>query len=171
MALTFPNSPSSGTTYLDDNQVLWQYDGVKWDVITGSSKKAFNGAKLSLGSDFTTSTVLGDLLFDVEQFDTAGYFSVLIPGEIKIPDNAYYRINVQVKTGNAGNSNSYDIRVKLNDTLYLSSTLAAPNQYVVYDETIELTKGDFIEVYVAESTGVGTIDADDTFIEITQVGL
>lgn len=168
MPLNFPSSPTNGQTYTDDNAVVWEFDGVKWNVITGTANKAFSGAKIKLSSNYSVTSTNTAISFDTEVIDTDSYFFNSSPQKITITKNAFYRINLSLYTGSLGAS--YTVTIKKNGLTTLSSTIISPNQYTNYDEIVELLSGDYIEVYVSESTSVGTL-LPASFLEITRVGL
>lgn len=168
MPLNFPSSPTNGQTYTDDNAVVWEFDGVKWNVITGTANKAFSGAKIKLSSNYSVTSTNTAISFDTEVIDTDSYFFNSSPQKITITKNAFYRINLSLYTGSLGAS--YTVTIKKNGLTTLSSTIISPNQYTNYDEIVELLSGDYIEVYVSESSSIGTL-LPASFLEITRVGL
>lgn len=168
MPLNFPSSPTNGQTYTDDNAVVWEFDGVKWNVITGTANKAFSGAKIKLSSNYSVTSTNTAISFDTEVIDTDSYFFNSSPQKITITKNAFYRINLSLYTGSLGAS--YTVTIKKNGSTTLSSTIISPNQYTNYDEIVELLSGDYIEVYVSESSSIGTL-LPASFLEITRVGL
>lgn len=97
MALNFPSSPTTGQTYTDDNYAVWRFDGVKWDVITSTTKKLFSGAHVELGTNFSltpTPTAISGGVTAIVPFDTDNYFRVAYPSRIYVPTNGFYRINL-----------------------------------------------------------------------------
>lgn len=168
MPLNFPSAPSNGQTYTDDNAVVWEFDGVKWNVITGTANKAFSGAKIKLSTDYSLTATNTAISFDTELIDTDSYYFVSSPTRITINKNAFYRLNLSLYTGSSGAS--YTISIKKNGSTNLSTVVIAPNQYTNYDEIVELLSGDYIEVFVSESGATGTL-LPTTFFEITRVGL
>lgn len=171
MALTFPATPATNETYTDPNSVVWQYDGVKWNVITGSTKRAFNGAKVEVSTDFGVSNTPTAIQFATEVYDTGNYYSSANPTKIMIGENGFYRLNIQMLTGSPGSGNSYTITIRKNGVTTITTVLASTNQYAVYDETVQLANGDYIEVMVSEISGSGIIKASDSFVEVIQLGL
>jgi hypothetical protein len=171
MPLDFPSSPNTNDTYTDDNSAVWQYDGVKWNVITGVTKTAFSGVKAVLDADFTLTATSTAIPFDTEEFDTESYFTLTSDTRFTISRNGFYRINAHITPGTAGSGSSYTIKIKKNGTTDLATVSAAPNQEVIFDETIELAQNDYIEVFADESTASGTIESDTTFFELYRTGL
>lgn len=170
MALNFPDSPTNGTTYTDSNSVLWQYDGVKWDVITGTTNRLFSGAKVALNTAAALTSTATALDWDVETFDVGSYFALTEASRITIPDTGFYRINSVLYTGTAGSGSSYSVMIKVNNTITLSTATIAANQSASYDETVELQAGDYIQMFVSETNAVGTI-LTNSFLEVTRQGL
>lgn len=168
MALNFPSSPTAGQTYTDDNAAVWEYDGVKWNVLTGTYNKIFSGTKLGLTSSFALTTTPTQLNWSVETFDTDSYFNFSNPSRITFFFSAFYRINFSVFTGATGASHT--ITIKKNGSTTVSSVVLAPNQYTNYDEILELVANDYLEIYVSESTASGNIETSTT-LEVTRVGL
>lgn len=168
--LNFPNSPSVNDTYTDVNSAVWRYDGEKWDVITRSTKRAFVGAKVILTTDHALTSVASPIDWDSESFDTGVLWASSASSRFTITENGFYRINAQIQTTSAGTGSSYTISIRKNGSAISSDTIAS-NQFVVYDEIIQLAVGDYVEVYASESTSSGAIESDTSFFEITQVGL
>lgn len=167
MPLQFPSSPTTGATYTDQNSVTWVYDGVKWFVTNGSTKKMFSGVKISLASPFACSNTSTAISFDSEAYDTDSYYNAITPERLEVPANAFYRINATIFTASQGTS--YVVEVKANNTT-LSSVILNGSQASRYDEIVELNRGDLIRVYVSEATATGSIAAD-SFIEVSTIGL
>jgi len=168
--LDFPTSPSTNDTYTDDNAAVWQWDGEKWDVITRSTKRAFKGAKVMLSTDFSLTATSTAISWATEEFDTAALWSASQPTRFSITENGFYRINTQITTTAGGTASSYTISIRKNGT-EVSSTTVASNQFVLFDDVLQLAVGDYIEVFAAESTAAGSIESDTSFVEIIQEGL
>ena len=58
MAITFPNSPSSGTTHTAENGVQYRYDGEKWITIGSYNASVDNAATFV---NVSGDTMTGDL--------------------------------------------------------------------------------------------------------------
>ena len=168
MPLNFPSSPTNGQQYTDDNAIVWEFDGVKWTVITGTANKSYSGVRLGLTADYALTSVSTAVTFDNESFDTDGYFTVSAPTRITFIRSAFYRINLSVYTSSLGAS--YTISIKKNGATTLATAVIAPNQFTNYDEIIELAANDYIEVYADDSNAAGSL-TDKTFIEVTRLGL
>lgn len=169
MALDFPSGPVNGTQYTDPNGVLWQYDGEKWDVIIGTTKKMFSGAKCSVSSsnDFATTSTPTPIIWDEEQFDTDTYFNTSVPTRLTAGATGYYRVNMTLYTDSTGSS--YTVTIKKNDISVISTTVAG-GQVINYDELVELNKDDYLSVDASEAGGVGSINGGSV-IEIVRFGL
>lgn len=172
MPLTFPPSPTAGQTYTDDNQAVWRFDGVKWDIITTTAKNLFIGAKVILGSNFsltTTPTAISGDTDAVIPFDTGNFFRQATPTRIYVPENGFYRINILLTASNVGSGSSYTVTLKRNGTqVYATNTFGA-NQNTFFDEVVQLNQNDYVEVYVNDSLGSGYI-AEGSYIEINLIG-
>lgn len=169
MALNFPSTPVNGTTYTDANSALWQFDGVKWDVVTGTTNRLFNGAKASLTTAAALTAVSTALDWDVETYDVGDYFALTAASRFTIYATGFYRISSVIYTGAAGSGSSYTVKIKLNGTTDITSSVAAANQAISYDDIIELQAGDYIQVYVSEAEAVGTL-LTTSFLEVTLQG-
>jgi len=168
--LDFPTSPSTNDTYTDDNAAVWQWDGEKWDVITRSTKRAFKGAKVVLSSDFSLSSTATGISWSSANFDTSTLWAPSQPTKFTITENGFYRINIQIRTTSAGTGASYTVYLKRNNVTIATDTIAS-NQFVVFDDILQLAVGDYIEVFASESTASGGVESTQSFFEITQVGL
>ncbi len=147
---------------------MWEFDGVQWNVITGTANKMFSGCKVTLSSNVALTATSIAVTFDVEQYDTDSYFTPSFPKRISFGRDAFYRINLSVYTGTTGASHS--IILKKNGTTTLASAVIAPNQFTNYDQILQLTSGDYIELYCSDSAATGILTTG-TNIEITRVGL
>lgn len=173
MPLNFPSSPTTGQTYTDDNYAVWRYDGVKWDVITGTTKKLFSGARVALGSNFsltTTPTPISGGVTAVIPYDTDNYFRFVTPTRIYAPSNGFYRINIVLVAASTGDGSSYTVTLKRNGVYTYASNVFGANQTTYFDEIIQLNAEDYVEVYASDSLGSGYI-AEDSHIEVTRLGL
>jgi hypothetical protein len=166
--LNFPSSPTVGQIYTDPNAVSWEFDGVKWDVVSSTSYRAFSGVKVTRTTSYALTANSTAVSFDAEIIDTDTYFTVSTPNKVTINRTAYYRINFSVYTDSIGAS--YTISLKKNGSTTLSSIILSPNQYSNYDEIVELQTGDYLEVYASEDTSVGSL-LNTTFLEVTRLGL
>lgn len=92
MPLNFPSSPTTAQTYTDDNGVIWEYDSTKWNVVTGTSKKLFSGAKVRLTATATLNSTPSVLDFDVEDFDVGDYYDFTQAARYTISQTGYYKV-------------------------------------------------------------------------------
>lgn len=172
MALNFPATPISGDTYTDENQAVWRFDGVKWDVITSTAKKVFIGARVVLGSDFaltTTPTAISGGVTAVVPFDTGNFFRQATPTRIYAPENGFYRVNIILIASNVGSGASYTVSLKRNGTQTYTTNTFGANQNTFFDEILQLNKDDYVEVYVNDLLGSGFI-MTGSHIEINLIG-
>lgn len=168
MALNFPSSPTNGQIYTDDNNISWQFDGVKWNVASSTSYNLYNGVKAGLTTNFAATSTLTAVSWDNIFINIGDYYSAGTPSKILIQTTGFYRINFSATTGSSGST--YTIQVKKNGTFTLSSTTITINQYINYDEIMELSAGDYIEVYVSETLSSGSL-LSSTTMEVTRAGL
>lgn len=166
--LSFPANPTNGQQYTDYNANVWQYDGVKWDTAVSDTIKQFNGVKISLSQETALTTTLSAVEFDIENFDTEGYYVLTNPTTITIPRTGYYRINLLTLAGTEGYGASYIIELRRNATNLFDDTMSA-NQAGTYTEVLLLDVGDQIKLYASEADGIGSLLAD-SFIQIELVG-
>lgn len=168
MALNFPSSPTNGQVYTDDNNISWQFDGIKWDVTKSTAYKTFNGVKLGLTSNFNVTDTMTAVSWDNEVIDIGDFHDIITSTKINIPTTGFYRVNFSTKTSAFGSA--YSIAIKRNSVITLSSTTITINQFINYDEILELSAGDYLEVYVSEGLSVGSL-LQSTLIEVTRLGL
>lgn len=172
MALSFPKTPTNLQQYTDSNGIVWEYNSAKgiWSVKKDNQFGEFSGAKLQLLNPISLLSTESSLEWDSSDFDTNTYFnSISSPTKIIVPTTGYYRINVLLITGNAGNGASYTFSLKINGTTTIASDSTGPNTGVHFDEIYLLQDGDFIELYGSESGAVGTLETTSYF-EIERVG-
>lgn len=167
MPLIFPPTPSVGTTYTDANSCVWQYDGVKWNVVTGTTKRAFNGVILGLSMNWNLTNVYTPIDWDVETTDTNNYFSSLTPSRITIPATGYYNLNLTIFSDNSGAG--YNIKIIKNGVTNLSQGSLNPNQSANFNDTISFDQGDYFEIVANETTDVGAITTAST-LELVLMG-
>ena len=170
MPLNFPTSPSDGDIYTDDNSVVWQYSSTKtvWNVVTGTTLKVFSGTKLGVTANVAVTTTSTAVSWDVESYDQGGYFSSGNATRITAPGSGFYLVTTTLFAGSQGSG--YSVAVKKNGTTNLATSIFNANQTATYEEVIELAKDDYIEVYISEIDGTGTL-LTSSFIEVTQMGL
>lgn len=168
MALNFPSTPITGQQYTDANAVVWEYDGVKWNVITGTANKMFSGCKIGLSANVNLTAASTPITFNIEQYDTDSYFTISSPTRITFKRDAFYRVNLSAYTGTSGAS--HVITLKKNGTTTLANTVIAPNQYTNYDQIVQFSESDYIELYGLDTAATGYLTSG-TNIEMTRVGL
>lgn len=169
MPLNFPSSPTNGQTYTDDNSVVWSFDGVKWDVITGATKKQYSGVKVSVGAtNFSLSSTETAISFTEENFDTDTYFNPSFPNKITINKSGFYRINFLGISSAIGSS--FTTSVKKNNSVTLSTVTFTGNQTINFDETFELATGDYIQIFASEVSSSGSL-LEGSLLEVTRLGL
>lgn len=167
MPLIFPPAPTTGTTYTDDNSCVWQFDGVKWNVVTGTTKRLFNGVKIGLSINYSLSNVLAPVSWDVEYIDTTNYYSSLDPSKIYIPATGYYTINVNVFADNSGAG--YNVAITQNGVTTLSTGIMNPNQAASISAIYYFNQGDYIQFLASETSSNGAL-SNDTYFEVVLAG-
>lgn len=171
MALNFPSSPIGGQLYTDDNGLVWQYSSAKgvWNVYRDDALNDFSGAKIVLDMAESLTSTSTAVTWDSEDFDIGGYFNIALSTKLIAPRPGFYRLNLLVIPGVLGSGASYTFAVKKNGTTTLTTTTAGANQSVSYDEIVEMTTGDYVELYALESEGIGEI-SPGSFFEIQNIG-
>jgi len=172
MALNFPTSPTNGQQYTDDNGIVWEYSSTKgvWNKKSDVNIKEFSGAKLSLSANLGLTSTTTQVAFDTVEFDTDSYTNIgTNSSRLTISVNGYYRITSLFETGPLGAGSTYNFIIKKNGTTELANSTASPNQFIAYDEVLQLVSGDYIECYIHEDDGIGTI-LTTSFFEIYRVG-
>lgn len=170
MALNFPSTPVLDDTYTDPNGRLWIYDGTKWEVSRGSSNRLFSGAKVKLDTYYSLTSTPTALDYDSEEFDIDNYFTLTQASKITISRNGYYRVAGTFFTGSLGTGSSYTFTLIKNGTVTLQTVTVAANQSANYDSVIQLDAGDYLQIYVSEAAGVGTL-LEGSYVEIVRLGL
>jgi hypothetical protein len=169
MALNFPTSPIASQTYTDNNGVIWEFDGTKWGVVTSTTKKLFNGAKVRLTTTASLTNTSSPLDFDVEDFDVGDYYDFAQASRFSVRQTGYYRIAGTFYTGTNGSGESYAFTLKKNGSVTLTTQTSSANQSANYDSTILLNAGDYLEIFVSESTSTGTL-LSGSYIEVQRLG-
>lgn len=167
MPLIFPASPDPGDVYTDSNSVVWQFNGVVWNVITGSTKKLFNGVKAKFSTGYALTSTLSAVSFDLTEFDTNSYFNIATPSRLTIQQTGYYQLNLVAFTGATGAG--FDIVIKKNGSTTISSVTINANQSTAYNEVLQLNANDYIELYANDNDASGELTTS-TYFEIVQYG-
>lgn len=168
MPLSFPISPTVGTIYTDDNSVVWQYDGVKWNIVTGSTKKLFNGVKVAITTFFSLTTTETAIAWQSEDYDTTDYFNIVTPTRITIPATGYYTIHAVLFTNTVGAG--YLVTIKVNGVTVLGQSQLNANQSAEFEQTRLFNQNDYIEIYANDSTSTGSF-INGTYFEVILAGL
>lgn len=168
MPLNFPSSPTNGQQYTDPNAVVWEFDGVKWNVVDGTANKTYSGVRVGFTTAYSLTATSTAVSFDDERFDTDTYFSVSTPTKVTVNRSGFFRVNFSIYTAATGST--YTVILKKNGTTNLGTATLSPNQFTNYDETLELDVGDYLEVYASESSSTGQFTTS-SFLEVTRVGL
>jgi hypothetical protein len=169
MPLSFPASPTIGQQYSDQNGTVWKYNGFGWEPYLGSSFRIFNGAKVELLSNLNLAATPSAISWSSIEYNQGELFSTLNPTRFTAKDAGFYNVHLNLFTGSTGSGNSYTIEIKKNGTTVISTTNSGPNQATVYDEIVFFGLGDYVEIFVSESTASGVITTD-TICEFTLFG-
>jgi len=171
MALNFPSSPTNGQQYTDNNGIVWQYLSGKgiWEVLKDNKLKEFSGVKLVLDMPDSLTSTSTAISWDSADFDIGGFFNVSFPTRLIIPNIGFYRVNLLIVVGALGSGASYTFVVKKNGTTNITTTVAGANQFVSYDEILQLYEGDYIELYALETEGIGSVNVG-SFFEMQNIG-
>ena len=138
----------------------------------------FSGVRVDLFNDVAMSNTptpitwsVNDITYDLNA-NAAGntYWSNLDATKFTVSTTGYYRVNAYFLTSELGSENSYTIDVRKNGTT-LESGSVGPSAVVQLDETYNFTSGDYLQIYVDNSGGVGDIKAPDTSISLTRLGV
>lgn len=163
-ALNFPAAPSHLQTYTDPNQAVWQYDsdGTYWDVITSTTRKNFSGISRKLTASKAFNAVYEDIEWDTEDFQIDNYSRGSLT-KVYAPTTGFYRVQLDLATDTNGEGASYSFQLRLNGTA-IETVSVGPNQVTSYDETLELTEGDYLDVWGLETTQTGNITTDSQLL-------
>lgn len=169
MPLNFPSSPSDGQIYTDDNSAVWQYDATLtvWNIVTGTTKKLFNGVSLGLSANVSLTTTSTALSWDVENYDQGGYHNSTNPTRATAPSAGYYALKVVLFSDSQGSG--YSAVIKKNGSTTIATASFNANQTTDYEEVLQLNTDDYIEVFVSESSGTAAITTS-TLFELTLLG-
>jgi hypothetical protein len=165
-ALNFPAAPNHLETYTDPNQAVWQYDsdGTYWDVITSTTRKNFSGISRKLTATFALTSSYQVITWDSEDFQIDNY-SKGSDSRVYAPTTGFYRVQLDLATDTNGEGSSYTFQLRLNGTA-VETVAVGPNQVTSYDETLELTEGDYLDVWGLETTQTGNITTDSQFSHV-----
>lgn len=139
----------------------------------------FSGVKVDLSSNIsTTSTPTAitwtstDIEYDVNA-NAAGslYWSNTNATRLTIATTGYYRIQAIFQTSADGAADSYTINLRKNGTTSVESGSLGALETLELDETYFFTSTDYLEVLVSNTGNVGTIDASNTSVAITRLGV
>jgi hypothetical protein len=114
---------------------------------------------------------VNDITYDINA-NAAGnpYWSNLDATKFTISTTGYYRLNAYFLTSEQGSDDSYTIDFRKNGTT-LESGSVGQLAVVQLDETYNFTSGDYLQIYVDNSGGVGDIKASDTSVSLTRLGV
>lgn len=140
-----------------------------------SSRGAFSGVRTYLTSVVNTTVTATAISWNTTEFNVNAdingnvYWDPSASDKVSIYTTGYYRIKSMFETGQNGTADSYNVDVRLNGSTYESSSLG-PSETLDLDETYNFTSGSYLQVYVKNSGGVGTITTGSYF-EIIRVGV
>jgi hypothetical protein len=137
----------------------------------------FSGVQGKVTSDVTTTSTetaisWDDIVFNVNA-NAAGalYWDELDDTKFTISTTAYYRLRAFIETGTDGSTDSYIITIKKNGTDIVETISLGANDNVELDTVYQFSAMDYLEIYVENTENVGTITFDNTFFEVTRLGV
>lgn len=138
----------------------------------------FSGIRVELFNDVSTTATPTAITWTVNDIDydtnanTSGntYWTDTDPTKFNILTTGYYRINSYFTTTEVGATDSYTIDIRKNGTTLESGSVGSLGT-VQLDETYNFTSTDYIEVFVSNNGGVGTIKGTDTSFSLTRLGV
>jgi hypothetical protein len=139
----------------------------------------FSGIKAELQNQLSVSStetaiewLTSDIVFNTNA-DSAGnvYWDNGEPSKFTVSTAGYYRLRAFILTGINGSSDSYTINVKKNNTTDIETITLGANESAELDETYYLELNDYIEITYSNTENLGTIEADNTFFELTRLGV
>ena len=149
--------------------------GLKW--ATAASGSTFSGCRLKMSAGITTTNATAKtLLFDTETFDTDNYHSTSSnTSRITIPTGktGYYRYSSIIAWTTAGATGRRLGVFKVNgtDTQDFEYTGNATGTLVMFGSNVAyLTAGDYVEVYVLQTSGSNIDVGTSTYLDIVYLG-
>lgn len=138
----------------------------------------FSGVKAELAAQLSVSSTLnliewsaGEIVYNTNA-NAAGniYWDAGQATRFTVSTTGYYRLRAFFATGIDGSSDSYTITILKNGTSLETITLGA-NESAELDETYNLTTNDYLEIQYSNTENLGTIEAGQTFFELTRLGV
>jgi hypothetical protein len=159
-------------TYLEVQLIGYTFGGA---LIPGFE---FSGVKAELLTNRSVSSTANLIEWSASEIaynlnaNAAGnvYWDVADPTRFTIATTGYYRLRAFFATGINGSSDSYTITVLKNGTELETITLGG-NESAELDETYTLTTNDYLEIRYSNTENLGTIEAGQTFFELTRLGV
>jgi hypothetical protein len=136
----------------------------------------FSGARVQLSTNLTTtstSTAIAwdDIIFNINANEAGDlYWDNQTDTRLTIATTAYYRLRAFFETGVDGSTDSYELIIKKSG-VELETVLLGANDTADIDATYEFTATDYLEVFVRNIDNVGTIISNNTFFEVTRLGV
>lgn len=159
-------------TYLEVQLVGYTFGGSLIPGFEFSGVKGTLATQRSVSSTPATITwVSGEIDFNTNA-NAAGniYWDSGQATRFTISTTGYYRLRAFFLTGINGSSDSYTITILKNGTALETVTLGG-NESVELDETYALTTNDYLEIQYSNTENLGTIEAGQTFFELTRLGV
>lgn len=138
----------------------------------------FSGVKADLQTNISVSSTLNliewsssDIVYNINA-NAAGnvYWTPADATKFTIATSGYYRLRSFILTGINGSSDTYTINVLKNGTALETITLGG-NESAELDETYYFTSNDYLEIQYSNTENLGTIEAGQTFFELTRLGV
>lgn len=159
-------------TYLEVQLVGYTFGGA---LVPGFE---FSGVKAELQSNVSVSSTANvidwtseDIVYNLNA-NAAGnvYWDAGQASRFTISTTGYYRLRSFILTGPDGSDGSYTIEILKNGTAIETVSLGA-NESAELDETYNLTTNDYLEIQYSNTENLGTIEAGQTFLELTRLGV
>lgn len=139
----------------------------------------FSGVKAELQNQISVSSTentlewnTSDIVFNANA-DSIGniYWDGAEPTKFIIRTSGYYRIRSFILTGVNGSADTYNITIKKNGTTDIEFITLGANESAELDETYYLQENDYIQIKYSNTENIGTIEAGDTYFELTRLGV
>lgn len=160
-------------TYLEIQLVGYTFGG---SLIPGFE---FSGVKAELQNTISVSSTPNaiewtnpDIIFNTNA-NAAGniYWDNIEPSRFTISTSGYYRLRAFILTGINGSSDSYTITIRKNEAVVVETITLGSSESVELDVTYYFTSNDFLQMLHSNTENLGTLEAGQTFFELTRLGV
>lgn len=159
-------------TYLEVQLVGYTFGGA---LVPGFE---FSGVKAELQSTVSVSSTANvldwtnvDIVYNINA-NAAGniYWDSGQASRFTISTTGYYRLRSFILTGLNGSGGSYTINILKNGTTLETIGLGG-NESAEIDETYYFASNDYLQIQYSNTENLGTIEAGQTFFELTRLGV